>query len=80
MSIKIVPLTKRKPEPDPALIDMLEDILNQAKNGNIENLALVAIDTEESVFTWNPSGIRRFAMLGAISSLMIRYQNKTLGD
>lgn len=76
--VRLVPKALAKlegPKPNPATVQLLEEMLKRAIDGELQAVSMVAVTDEESVITARMSGNNSHVMTGAISLLLQRHLN-----
>lgn len=77
MLMNVVPLPKRRA--DPHVIEYLEEILNDAENGDLDQIAIVSFGTDGSMSEFIALGNNPYEMLAKLNIMLSRL-NQRLQD
>lgn len=78
MSDKVVSIGEIKKESGPNVISIIEDILESAYKGEVQNVLIVTVNSDDSCSRAWANGIRPFTLIGQLESAKIGFIEATI--
>lgn len=78
--MELVPFKSRAEQAQPQLVEMLEQLLTEAKEGKIHRLVVIGVDEGTGVTHFLRHRAVDIAVIGAVSSMLHKLQHEWAGQ